>query len=293
MKINIFSATGQLGQKIVNELLKLEVETSEIVLSVRNQDKAKELFPNIESRYCDLNDTDSIYNSIKSGETVYVIPTTDPVEKRIDQLFHLLEAAKKNSAKRFVWSGLTHKGVDSRFVIAPYFMYAETKIKQSGLDHTILRNGIYFDPVFDWVPELIRMRRLPYPVQNGKVAYISRDDIASATAKVLSEVGHENKTYELTGYRDFTMDEIAAVISGFTGIDIKFKRISDEDYIIMCNEQGEPEELSKILVTLYHGIDNGEFRSSSDFESLMGKRAMSPNKYFKEHYNKENEHPDI
>jgi hypothetical protein len=61
----------------------------------------------------------------------------------------------------------------------------------------------------------------------------------------------------------------------------------------MCNEQGIPEAWSRLLVTLYHGVDNGEFRASSDFENLMGRRAMSPNKFFKEYYNKENEHPDL
>lgn len=292
MKINIFSATGQLGQKVIKQLKELEVEDSEIVVSVRNTEKAEKLFPSIEARKCDVNDKDSIFESIKQGETVYVIPTTDSVETRIPQIYNIIDAAKQNGAKRIVWSGLTHRGVDSRFSIAPYFLYTETKLKQSGIDYTILRNGIYFDPVFDWIPDIMRMRRLPYPVQNGKVAYISRDDIAAATAKVLSEIGHENKTYELTGYRDFTMDEIAAVISGFTGQDIKFKRISDEDYVLMCKEEGLSEEFARILVTLYHGVDNAEYRASNDFEKLMGRRAQSPNKYFKEHYGKE-QHPEI
>lgn len=287
MKILVTTSTGQLGQKIIQSLIDLGFPKYRIVAGARNLEKAREIYDDIEIMHCDFNDLESLRNAFEACSVVHIIPTTDTPEMRITQMNDMIEIAKEKNISRLVWSGLLASEKTSKFSIAPYFVYAECKLMQSGIDYTILRNSMYIDPVLEWVPEILRMRRLKYPVSRGKVAFISRDDIARATAKVLSEEGHENKAYNLTSPRAYSMEEIAAVISGFTGKDINFKRCSEDDYKIMCKEDGLSEEFTEILVTLYRAVDNHEFPASDDFEKIVGEPALSPNKFFRKYYNQD------
>lgn len=285
MKVLVTASTGQLGQKVVQSLIELGFPKYKIIAAARDTEKAKELFPDIGVRYCDFNNKDSQEKAFEGCSIIHIIPTIDSPEVRINQFNDTIEAAKKNKVQRLVWSGLTASEKTSKFSVAPYFVYAECKLMQSGLDYTILRNGMYLDPVYDWVPEIIKMKKLKYPVSSGKVAYISREDIAYATAKVLSEEGHENKIYSLTSPRAYSMEELAVVISAFTGSDVSYRKIPQDEYRQMCYNDGISKDFTEFLVSLYEAVDNNEFGAFNDFEEIAGRKALSPNKYFKKYYN--------
>ncbi|MDC1068560.1 SDR family oxidoreductase [Candidatus Kapabacteria bacterium] len=284
MKVLITASTGELGRKIIDSLISLGFPKFRIIAGARNVEKAKEIYDDIEVRHCDFDDKNSLLSAFDLCSLVHIIPTLDLPEKRIVQMNDTIDAAKEKSVHRITWSGLVASEKTSKFSIAPYFVYSECKLMQSGLDYTILRNGMYFDPVFDWIPDIIKMKRLKYPVSRGKIAYISREDIAYATAKVISEDGHENKEYNLTSPRAYSMEELAALIGGFTGTDVSFKKISDDEYRLLCYNDGLPEPITEILLTMYKAVDNNEFLASSDFETITGRQALSPNKYLKKYY---------
>lgn len=288
MKVLVTTSTGQLGRKVIESLIELGFPKYKIVAGARDIEKAKELFPDIEVRHCNFNDPDSLKEAFSGCSVIHLIPTLDSPEVRITQMNDSINAAKFNLVQRIVWSGLTACEKTSRFSVAPYFVYAECKLMQSGIDYTILRNGMYLDPVYEWVPDIVKMKKLKYPVEKGKVAFISREDIAYATAKVISEEGHENQIYSLTSPRAYSMEEMAVVISAFTGADVDFKKIPDQEYIQMCVSDGISESFSEILLSLYKAVDNNEFGASEDFEKIAGRKALSPNKYFKKYYTGEN-----
>jgi NAD(P)H dehydrogenase (quinone) len=133
---------------------------------------------------------------------------------------------------------------------------------------------MYLDTIADWIPEIVEMGRLPYPVKSGKVAYISRDDLARATAAALTGEGHSEKTYELTGAEALSMERLAGIISEVTGRPVRFDSITDEEYGEICRTGDEevPEFLIPMLTTLYHAVDNGEFELVTDHvEKLTGR----------------------
>ena len=68
-----------------------------------------------------------------------------------------MEAAKEVGVQRVLFSSLSTAKLTSRFLIAPFLLYAESKLRLSGLEWTILRNGMYLDPVAEWLPELVEL----------------------------------------------------------------------------------------------------------------------------------------
>ena len=171
---------------------------------------------------------------------------------------------------------------DSRFLIAPYLVYAESKLRVSGMDWTILRNGMYLDPLADWAPALARQGRLPYPVRQGRVAYISRDDLARASAGALMQDGHSGQVYELTGPEAVSMPQLAAALAAATGAPIVFDCVSEAEFMANCREDGIPDRDSAILASMYRAVDHGECEQVSEHvELLSGAPAETVDKYLR------------
>ncbi|MEQ9409170.1 MAG: SDR family oxidoreductase [Fuerstiella sp.] len=269
MIVNVTAATGQLGRKAVQSLLGKSVD---VVATVRNPEKARSVLGSGATiRHGDYNAPDTLVKAFADSEVLLLIPSIDPVERRIGQHFNTLQAAKEAGVKRVVFAGFMAATPESRFDIAPFLLYAESKLRLSGLDWTILRDGMYLDPIADWLPELIRIGRLPYPVKNGRVAYICRDDLARSLAAACMDDRHSQRLYKLSGGNAVSMPELAQIISTVVGKTITFDSVSDEEFVKICKADDEPEEIITTLLSMYQAVENGEFEEvTDDVESLTG-----------------------
>ncbi len=215
----------------------------------------------------DYEDPSSLAAAFRETEMLVIVPSIAPVEQRILQHFNALEAAKDSGVKRVVFASLATAAItSSKFAVNPFFLYAESKLRLSGMDWTILRNNLYLDPIAEWVPELVEMGRFPYPVKEGRVAYVSRDDLARATAAVCLNRGHSGKVYELSGSVGLSMPEVAEIISRVTGRSVLFDSVTEQEYADVCRQGNEevPGYLIEILITLYRAVDNCEFGNVTD-----------------------------
>ncbi|MDR8392572.1 SDR family oxidoreductase [Aliifodinibius sp. S!AR15-10] len=270
MKINVTAATGQLGTKAVHVLLEQGVAADDIVVSVRSPQKADEFAQKgITVRHADYDKPDTLTSAFRDTDILLLIPSSAPVEPRIMQHHYALEAAELAGVNRIVFASFMAATPTSKFLIAPFLLYAESRLRLSGLDWTILRDGMYLDPVADWIPDLIKMGRLPYPVKNGRVAYISRDDIARSLAAAVIETGHSEKLYKLTGTEAISMPELAKIISRVTGKKIVYDHVTEMEFADLCRKDDIPEEAIEVLNSMYRAVDNGEFDQVTDHVKLL------------------------
>ena len=280
-KINILGGTGQLGSRIVEALLHAGAGPEHLTVSCRNASKARRFADlGIEVRYADLDRPETLAPAFAGSDVLMLIPSMADVEHRIRQHERILASAASASVGRIVLSSFSAARADSRFLIAPYLVYAESKLRVSGMDWTILRNGMYLDPVADWAPALARQGRLPYPVRQGRVAYISRDDLARASASALMQDGHSGQVYELTGPEALSMPQLAGALGAATGTPIVFDCVSEAEFMGICRADGVPESDTAILASMYRAVDQGEFeRVSEDVELLAGVPAEPAESY--------------
>lgn len=262
MTLQILGAGGQFGRKVVQGLLDRGAAPGDVVACVRSPEKVADLRERgVQVRRGDYDDPASMVQAFAGADAVLLIPTFMPPAARAVQHDNACNAAAEAGVGRLVFSSFGSGRTDSRFHIAPFMLFAESRTRLSGLDWTILRNGMYLDPIADWAPELVQMGTLPYPVRHGRVAYISRDDLGRATAAALMDDGHAGKTYDLTGPEALSMDELAAALTSASGSEIRFESITDEQYAQVCREGAEDvsEGMIRALTSLYHAVDNGEF----------------------------------
>jgi NAD(P)H dehydrogenase (quinone) len=284
MSITVLGATGQLGRRVVQSLLDQGVSATDLIAGVRTPDKAADMAElGVTVVHADYEDPLSLSAALSNTEVLVLIPSIAPVEPRIQQHFNALEAAKECGVKRVLFASLSTAAYpDSKFQITPFFLYAESKLRLSGMDWTILRNCMYLDPIADWIPELVQMGRLPYPVQDGRVAYVTRDDLARTIAAACVNSGHSEKVYELTGPDALSMPKLAEIISRVTGKSVRFHGVTEQEYADICREGDEnvPEYLIEILISLYRAVDNREFAVITDHvERITGFPAESAELY--------------
>lgn len=265
-------ATGQLGRRVMQALLDQGASADDLITSVRSPKKAHDLFGHhFTVRHGDYNEPTSLRLAFKETDILLLIPTLAPVEQRITQHFNALQAAKDGGVKRVVFVSFMAAEPGSQFLLSPFYLYAEARLRLSGLPWTIVRNGMYIDPVADWIPDLVEMGHLSYPVNHGKVAYISRDDLARGLAATCLAEKQEGKLYKFTGSRAISMEELAKIISKVTGHRIPFKKVNENEFSQICKTDNITDSMIEILLSMYRAVDQGEFEVvTTDIEQLTG-----------------------
>ncbi len=270
VKINVFGATGGLGSRVVDALLGRGLPPEDLIACSRSPDKIQRFkHLGIDIRRADYEVPETLSGALEGTDVLMLIPSASDVEPRIVQHSNILDAARSARVKRVVLASSSAARMDSKFLIAPYLVYAESRLRTSGLGWTILRNGIYLDPLVDWAPALAAMGRLPYPVSRGRVAYVSRDDLARACAAACAHDQHADQVYELTGLRALSMPDLASALTDATGQTILFDEVTEEQFAEICRADRVPEADIAILTSLYRAADHGEFEHASDDIRLL------------------------
>ncbi|MGK5533749.1 hypothetical protein [Streptomyces sp. URMC 129] len=88
---------------------------------------------------------------------------------------------------------------------------------------------------------------------------MSHEDIAAVAAAVLTEDGHENRTYVVTGPELFSQAQLAELLADVVGVKVPVAQADDEAMPALLAEDGFPEPLNGILAQHLEAIRLGCF----------------------------------
>lgn len=283
MKWNITAATGNLGAKITQELLQI-VQPEDVVLTVRNPEKAKRMFGDIVNvKQADYTSEEQMTAAFTGTDVLIYIPSiAHPNPIRIAEFEKAVSAAEKANVKQFILVGFFADHENNPFALSPFYGYVPRRLASSQLDYTILRNAMYADPLPPYLPELIERGQLPYPAGDGKINFVSRRDIARAVAQIAIRPEFHGGKYTLTGSKAFSMEELAALLSEVSGHPIKYHPMTVDQF---AETYDEPKGFGKILVSLYvaashHLLDE----TTKDIETVTGKEPEDLLSFIKRKY---------
>ena len=135
---------------------------------------------------------------------------------------------------------------------------AEDILKASGLSWNIVRASWFAQNFSEsFMLEGILAGELVLPAGDIVEPFIDVDDIADVAVAALTEPGHRNKLFEVTGPRALTFAQCVEEISDAIDHPLKYTRIPVDAYIDALNEQGVPEELQWLLRELFTVVFDG------------------------------------
>lgn len=271
MKIAVTGANGQLGQ-IVIEKLKGLVAKEDIIALVRNPEKAENLA--VETRQFDYNQPKKLSEGLQGVDRLLLISGSE-IGKRTEQHANVIEAAKEAGVKWIVYTSLL-RADQSSLNLAGEHVETEQNLKESGIEHTILRNGWYSENYTASIPGAVDGGAFLGSAVDGKISSAARADYAEAAAIVISDEQHKGKTYELAGDDFYSLTDLAAEISKQTGKTIPYQNLPEDEYANILLNIGLPEPLAYGLASWDVSASKGDlFDDSKQLSKLLG-RATTP-----------------
>jgi uncharacterized protein YbjT (DUF2867 family) len=110
------------------------------------------------------------------------------------------------------------------------------------------------------------------PASDTVEPFVDADDIADVVVAALTEPGHRNKLYEVTGPQALSFAQCIKQISAALGRQIKYTGIPVDTYINALKEQGAPEDLQWLLHELFTVVFDGRnCKPASGIEQALGR----------------------
>lgn len=276
-KILVTGATGNIGRKTLQHLLK-RLPASDLVGLARDPAKAADLAADrIEIRQGDYLDYDGLVRAFEGIDKLMLVSATAFTDRNT-QHQNAISAARQAGVKHIVYMPIIHEA-GSAFTlpdITEQDLFVEEKLKASGLAYTLVRHPPFIESIPFYIGGNALETGVHVPAGAGKAGYASRDDLAEAHAIVLSEDGHEYKTYSLYGDPAVSFADVAQILSDVSGKRVPFVSGSDHDYIAHLVAAGLPEQAARFALVWVQGINAGEWGGTAgDLEKLLGRKPMT------------------
>jgi len=276
--ILVTGATGHLGKATIDFLLKKSFPAHKIAALIRDETKAGDLKAmGIEFRKGDYHNYDSLTKAFTGIEKVLLISSSD-VNDRTGQQLNVINAAKEAGVKHILYTSVHRWENAQSFIplVTQSHIETENHLKKSGLSYTILKNTLYADILPAFLGKNVIQNGVNVPAGNGKVPYVTRLDMAEATANILSEEKYNNKEYAIASDVLYSFADIAKILSEITGKEIRYNDISTELFTKQRIEEGLPQEYAGFYAMFAEAVKQGEFGSGgSDLISILGRKPVS------------------
>lgn len=268
--IAVTGATGQLGQLVINALLKT-VAASEIVALVRDPAKAQALSDKgVQVRRGDYNDKAALDRALQGVEKLLLISSSE-VGQRTSQHRNVIEAAKSAGVQLIAYTSLLHADT-SPLGLAAEHVETEKLLADSGLAYALLRNGWYSENYLASVPAALQHGLFIGSAGEGKIASATRADYAEAAARVLTLDDQAGRVYELAGDDAWTLSDLCASLSALSGNTVAYQNLSEADFAAALMGAGLPEGFAKLLADSDAGAAKGGlFDDGHQLSTLIGR----------------------
>lgn len=272
--IAVTGANGNLGRLVIKSLLE-RLPADQIIAAVRSPEKADDLLAlGLTVREADYTRPETLLNAFYGVEKVLLISAVVPGQ-RLTQHKAVVDAAREAGVGQIAYTSMLRADT-SDLILAEEHKATEEYIAASGLPFTFLRNAWYLENHTAGLASAIQHGAIAGCACQGRFASASRADYAGAAVTVLTEPGHENKTYELAGDTSYNMSEFAAEVSKQVGREIVYNNLAATDYRTALLGFGLPEMIVEVVVDADIKSSSGGLNSSSrDLQRLLGRPTTS------------------
>ncbi len=247
-KIIVTGASGQFGNAAARLLLE-RVPAEDLVFLSRTTDKLAEFAEaGAHVRHADFDDPASLLPAMEGGERMLLISTVR-VGSRVEQHTAAVEAAKARGVRHVVYTSLLGVRKPGNPSVEGFDHIAtERMIEASGLAYTHLRDSLYAEAVATAmaIPALLAGHK-PENAGRGRVPIVSRDDCVATAVGVLTQDGHANKAYDVTGPEMWALPDAMALIAEMAGKPIEVELVDDEGMFKYFDSLGVPRKASDVV----------------------------------------------
>ncbi|NEA17740.1 NAD(P)H-binding protein [Streptomyces halstedii] len=217
--ILVTGATGNIGRALVKELHALDAGP----LRGLTRDPARAVFPEgVEAVEGDLARAASLNSALEGVRSLFLV-------SRVGADADILDAARRAGVEHVVLVSSITVETHPHLGPAGENSAVERLLKDSGMAWTILRPTQFASNALWWADAIRGHETVRVPYADVGLPTIHPADIASVARVALTEPGHRERTYALTGPERITARQQVEAIAAVLGREVPFAEISREE----------------------------------------------------------------
>lgn len=278
--ILLTGATGKTGGELAHQLTDADIPFSAIA---RSREKAAELLEmEADVVFGDLEDRNFLAAAMAGIEkAVLIMPN---VENQLEVEKQFVDVAVEAGVEHIVYQSSLESLPGSTNPITGIHVATEEYIKASGLAWTMIRPGFFMQTFAASAPRIKESGNIVLPLGNATLCATDLRDVAAIMVKVLTEPGHENQSYDITGPELITMQEIAARFSKVLGREYNYVDLPLDAFKGALKNAGFNDWRVDAVACELHSIANGSLDHITDtVQKLLGRPAHSIDKFVADH----------
>ncbi|MFE7629534.1 NAD(P)H-binding protein [Kocuria sp. NPDC057446] len=192
-------------------------------LVVRDPSRAPEL-DGADVVAASFEDESAMRTALAGVDTLFLISAPESAD-RMPVHRSAVRAATAAGVSRTVHTSFMGASPQATFTFAREHSLTEQLIVESGLGVTALRSSLYADEV----PDLVQDGVIRGPAGRGRVAWVTRHDIARWAAETLLDTVHADHVYDVSGPAPIDLHETARILSTVIGRTISYLAETDDE----------------------------------------------------------------
>lgn len=264
--IAVIGGTGTTGKHVIAELQALGAEFKCIV---RDEGKAREaLGPDVALVTGDVSDAATVEAGCAGCDALFLLSPHNPALGKHQS--EAIDAAKRAGVTRIV--KLAGMMTNPEMQIPAQHGIAERHLQESGTDWTIVRPNFFMQNLLNTAPAVKGQGKMIMPFPGDvPIGMIDVRDSAAVCARALTEDGHTEKLYELTGAL-VTLNDAAAALSTALGSEVPYVQAPLEMAQKMIRDQGAPDWAAEHVGNIVRDIEAGTMsRDTGQVVALLGR----------------------
>ena len=219
----VTGATGTTGMEVIKAL---KARGAEARALVRDEAKAHHLRDlGFEPVTGDLGDPRTHAPALDGVEKAYLVSPIGPMQSEFEQAF--LETAKAAGVQHVVKLSVIGANPEAPLRFARTHAKVEQALRDSGMAWTLLRPTSFMQNTLAWGARVLD-GTFYSPVPDAAFSLVDARDVAEVAAVALTEEGHEDKAYGLSGPEPVSYRDQAKRVFAAAGREIEVEEIPVE-----------------------------------------------------------------
>ncbi|MBU3161595.1 SDR family oxidoreductase [Clostridium frigoris] len=269
--------TGNVGSAVVNYLKSINID---FIAGVRNIEKSKQKDDSIQYVHFDFEDALTYETALHGVKKIFLVRPPQLTDVRgIFKPF--IKKCKEAGVKQIVFLSLLGAEMNP----FPPHHKIEKAIVESEIPYTFIRPSFFMQNLSTTHSEDIKERDdLFIPSGKARISFIDTRDIGEIIGRTITEEGHENKAYTITGSEAITYFEVADTMTRLLERKITYSNPPMLKFRKNMIDRGIKREFTTVMMILYFTTKLGMANHvTNTAELLLKRKPRTIEEFIKDH----------
>lgn len=216
--ILLTGVTGKTGGEVARQLAAAGVPFRAMVRNPAKADALRNLDADLV--FGDVADDAALDRALEGVERAFLVMPNGEDQLLLENRFTY--RAQRAGVRHLVLLSSLESVPESANPIPRMHVDSEQFVRESGMDWTMIRPTFFMQTLLASATAIREQGRITMPAGNGTIAPTDLRDVGAVILRVLTEPGHANQSYDLTGPDLLTLVEVAGTFSRVLGRNVTY-----------------------------------------------------------------------